>query len=108
MDPLAVAHLDRCSEAGRWWLGGCAVVGLLVLAIAVWTLLIYREAARRLVLAQRIEPAPPPTWRSRQEIVARGTCAVPPDEEVVDVRFSGRDDSPETPRSVTSARPPAA
>lgn len=99
MDPLKVAQLDRCSEAGRWELGLSTVIALIVIAIALWTLAIYREATRRMMLAQRAEPAPPPTWRSREEIAARGTARVGPGDEVVDLRFSARDDSPETPRS---------
>lgn len=108
MDPSSHTAIGICSEASRWVLGISVLIGLLVLAVSLWTLAIYREAARRLTIAQRIEPAPPPTWRSKREIVARGTSPVGPGEEVVDLRFTGRDATPvpPTPRSGTSAPSP--
>ncbi len=94
MDPGS--PIGICPETGRWVIGVASVALGLAAVVVLWSIGVYREAVRRLEEARRHEPAPPPTWRSRRELVARGRVRVPPVDERVD--FFEDDSPPATPR----------
>lgn len=96
--------MDACTDTGRWVLGLSSVVGLLILAVGLWTLPILLAARRR--IEQQLL-ASPPAWRSSAEIVARGREPVPPSPRVPERALTDLDASPVTSRSAILPPPPS-